>query len=83
MALDDHGNAVAVVVQRDGTANKLVHVRSLTLDKGMYRFKLKDRIARVNKTTNTTKAAFSKSVNCASVGLNSTRHPILHEQRPT
>ena len=37
---------------------------------------MKERIARVNNTINTAKAAFSKSVSCSSSGRNSTLHPI-------
>lgn len=44
---------------------------------GMKRLSLKDRMALVRSTTNTTNAAFSKSVSCISSGRNSTRQPML------
>ena len=47
-----------------------------TFEMGMTKLILKERITLVRSTTKTTNAAFSKSVSCASVGRNSTRHPI-------
>jgi hypothetical protein len=48
-----------------------------TFDIGMTMLNLNESIARVIKTRKVTNAAFSKSLICSSVGLNSTLQPIF------
>ena len=48
----------------------------ITLEIGMYKLRLKCKMARDSRTMKTANAAFSKSVSCTSIGRNSTRHPM-------
>ena len=57
-------------------AVELCEKTSITLEIGIYKLRLKCKMARESRTMKTANAAFSKSVICTSIGRNSTRQPI-------